>query len=192
MTGVQTCALPISTEAYAEAVDAWHEARAAAWGTAIRDHLGEDECGAFLVWGDPSLYDSTISVLERACRAGTPFATEVIPGITSVQALAARHRITFNRVGGAAQITTGRRLREGFPREADDVAVMLDGQLSFRAVLQEPLDVYWGAYVGMPQEELITGDLATVAEEIGRRRAEARARHGWIMDAYILKRRVEE
>lgn len=179
-------------DAYAEAVGAWHEARAAAWGAAIRDSLAENECGAFLVWGDPSLYDSTISILERVHHDdATAFKYEVIPGITSVQALAARHRITFNRVGGAAQITTGRRLREGFPSEADDVAVMLDGQLSFRAVLDEPLDIYWGAYVGMPQEQLVAGDLATVAEEIAQRRAEARERHGWIMDAYILKRRPD-
>jgi len=177
---------------YGAAVDAWHQARATAWATAMRDALSEEQCGAFLVWGDPSLYDSTLGILDRVrATGGLEFATEVIPGITSLQALAARHRITLNRVGGAIQVTTGRRLREGFPAEADDVAVLLDGQLSFRQLVDEPLDIYWGAYVGMPQEQLIAGDLATVAGDIERARLEARERNGWIMDTYVLKRRTE-
>lgn len=177
-------------EDYAAAVGAWHEARADAWGTAIRDSLSEDQCGAFLVWGDPSLYDSTLSILERIRKARMlSFETEVVPGITSLQALAARHRITLNRIGGAIQVTTGRRLRDGLPAEADDVAVLLDGQLSFRQFIDDSLDIYWGAYVGMPQEQLISGDLATVADDIARARLQARERHGWIMDAYVLRRR---
>ena len=45
-------------------------ARASVWGAALRDELGEDGAGGFIVWGDPSLYDSTIDVLERIRRAG--------------------------------------------------------------------------------------------------------------------------
>ena len=57
-----------------------------------------DEVGAFLVWGDPSLYDSTIRVIQQIIADGaTAFDYEVIPGITSVQALAAQHKIALNR-----------------------------------------------------------------------------------------------
>ena len=185
---------PLDGPAYRAAVEAWHAARAAVWEAAIRDAVGQDGCGAFLVWGDPSLYDSTIGVVERVRAAGRlPLTVEVIPGITSVQALAAAHGVPLNAVGGAVQITTGRRLAEaGFPREADDVVVLLDGATAFRSVLAEDLDIYWGAYVGTPDEVLIAGPLREVADEIVRARAEARARKGWIMDAYLLRRRDGE
>ena len=180
--------------AYRAAVEAWHAARAIAWEAALRDEVAEDGCGAFLVWGDPSLYDSTIGIVERVRATGRlPLAVEVIAGISSVQALAAAHRVTLNAVGGAVQITTGRRLAEaGFPHEADDVVVLLDGGTAFRSVLAEDLDIFWGAYIGTPDEVLIAGRLREVADEIARVRAEARARKGWIMDAYLLRRRPRE
>ena len=103
--------------AYRTAVEQWRAQRAQLWERAIADELGEDGCGAFLVWGDPSLYDSTLAVLDRIlARGSVAFEHEVVAGISSVQALTARHRMPLNRVGGAVQITTGRRLAaEGFP-----------------------------------------------------------------------------
>jgi len=96
--------------AYGAAVDDWRARRAELWGGALRDELGEAQTGGFIVWGDPSLYDSTIDVLERVRTQGhVELAFDVIPGISSVHALTARHRIPLNRVGGAVQITTGRR-----------------------------------------------------------------------------------
>jgi precorrin-6A synthase len=175
---------------YAEAVAQWRARRAEAWEAAIAAALPGDGCGAFLVWGDPALYDSTIAVLEQVrARGRVPFEYEVIPGISSVQALAARHRLAWTRVGGAVQITTGRRLAQGFPREADDVLVMLDSDCAFsRYAGDEELEIYWGAYIGSERELLISGPLPDVAGEIERARAEARARHGWIMDSYLLRR----
>ena len=66
--------------------------------------------GAFLAWGDPSLYDGMIDVLERARRP-----IRVMPGISAVSALAARHRSCLNRVAGDVLITTGRRVAAGLP-----------------------------------------------------------------------------
>ena len=64
------------------------------------------ETGAFLVWGDPALYDSTLGILDEIEGRGTvAFDVEVIPGISSVSALAARHRITLNQVGRPVHIT---------------------------------------------------------------------------------------
>lgn len=50
------------------------------------------------------------------------------------------------------------------------------------------LRVFWGAYLGTPDEVLIAGLLGEVAAEITRTRAELRDRHGWIMDTYLLRR----
>lgn len=180
-----------AAERYDEAVHDWRGRRADAWERALEEGLAPGGCGAFLVWGDPSLYDSTIAVLDQVLERGRiPFSYRVIPGISSLHALTARHRISLNRVGGAVLITTGRRLAEhGLPAGIDDVVVMLDAHCSFRHVIGEPLDIFWGAYLGTRHELLRAGPLSAVAGEIERVRADARERMGWIMDLYLLRRR---
>jgi precorrin-6A synthase len=174
---------------YAAAVEAWRSARADVWEELIARELGEDGCGAFLVWGDPALYDSTIAVLDEiASRGRVAFEFEVIPGISSVQALAAAHRVPLNRVGEPIEITTGRRLLERLGDDAGDVVVMLDAGTAFDAIEDRDTEIYWGAYVGTEDEILVAGRLRDVAGEIVRVRAEARERHGWIMDVYLLRR----
>lgn len=180
-----------TTPAYSTAVEDWRARRAELWERAIADELAEDGCGAFLVWGDPSLYDSTLAVLEQILAHGTvAFQHEVLPGISSVQTLTARHRIPLNRVGRPVQITTGRRLAEGFPEGVDEVVVMLDADCSFRHLQDDGLEIHWGAYVGMDDEILVSGRVSEVGEEIERLRREARERKGWIMDAYLLRRNL--
>ncbi|HTN25257.1 MAG TPA: precorrin-6A synthase (deacetylating) [Solirubrobacteraceae bacterium] len=174
---------------YAAAVAAWRSARADAWEALIAEELGDDGCGAFLVWGDPALYDSTIAVLDDiAARGRVAFDVEVIPGISSVQALAAAHRIPLNRVGEPIAITTGRRLLETHGSDAGDVVVMLDAACAFDAIEDRDTEIWWGAYVGTEHELLLAGRLRDVAAEIVRVRAAARERHGWIMDVYLLRR----
>ena len=175
--------------AYRSAVETWRSRRADIWEGLIRDELPDGGCGAFLVWGDPAFYDSTLAVIDQIfARGAVEFEHEVIPGISSIQALAARHRIPLNRVGQPIQITTGRRLSEGFPGAADDVVVMLDADCSFRLVTDGETEIYWGAYVGTEDEILVAGKLRDVAEEIERVRSEARERKGWVMDIYLLRR----
>jgi precorrin-6A synthase len=175
---------------YEPAVRAWHEQRASIYEKLIGEELGEDECGAFLVWGDPSLYDSTLRIIDQiVTRGNVAFAYEVIPGISAVQALAARHRIALNRIGRSIQITTGRKIAEGLPNGADDVIVMLDGDCSFKAIDASGIDIFWGAYLGTENEILAAGPLRERAPDIERMRAEAKARKGWIMDTYLLRKR---
>jgi precorrin-6A synthase len=116
------------------------------------------------------------------------FSYDVVPGISSVSALVARHRTGLNRVARPVQITTGRRLAEGFPEGVDDVVVMLDAHQGFRQYADQDIDIYWGAYIGTPDEILVSGPLAEAADRIERLRAEARERKGWIMDTYLLRR----
>ena len=60
----------------------------------INEEMTDDQCAGFLVWGDPALYDSTIRILQAILASGRcVFEFEVIPGITSVQALAAQHKV---------------------------------------------------------------------------------------------------
>ncbi|MFD3732000.1 precorrin-6A synthase (deacetylating) [Streptomyces sp. NPDC058632] len=175
--------------AYSPAVGDWRSARADIYARLIADELGEDQVGAFLVWGDPALYDSTLAILEEVLARGeVVFDYDVVPGISSVSALVARHRTGLNRVGRPVQITTGRRLAEGFPQGVDDVVVMLDAHQTFRQYAGQDVDIYWGAYIGTPDEILVSGPLAEVAPRIEALRAEARERKGWIMDTYLLRR----
>ena len=175
---------------YKRGVETWHRARAERLATRIAAEVAEDGCGAFLVWGDPSLYDSTLRLLDLV-REDDRFAfeIEVIPGISSVQVLAARHRLVLNTIGGSVLVTTGRALAErGWPDGADSVVVMLDRGDGLRAAVREDVEIYWGALLGTPRERLVSGKLADVVDEIERIRAEEKARSGWIMDIYLLRR----
>jgi precorrin-6A synthase len=174
------------------AVSAWRGARATLLTRLINEELAPGETGAFLVWGDPSLYDSILDVLKDIEAGGAvEFSYDMIPGISAVSALAARHRIMLNRIGGSVHITTGRRLRDrGLPEGADDVVVMLDADLAFTTVAPDGLDIYWGAYLGTPDEMLLAGPLAELADEIVRVRRAARQRKGWMFDTYLLRRRT--
>ena len=183
--------LPVRDQSgeYRQGVDDWHQAIAETYAELLTSETAEEGAAAFLVWGDPSLYDSTLRIIERLKRIA-PFelAIDVVPGITSIQQLCASHRIPLNKIGDPVVITTGRRLRDGFPADADTAVVMLDGECSFRHLQAAEYRIYWGAYLGTADELLIEGPLADVADEIVARREQARAKHGWIMDTYILRR----
>ena len=176
---------------YRAAVSAWHDQRAARYETLFTQELGADKCGAFLVWGDPGLYDSTLRILMQILERGlVQFEYEVIPGITAVQALTARHRIPLNRVGEPVQITTGRQLA-AHPEQVTttDVVVMLDGDCAFVNVSDDEVEIYWGAYLGTQDEILLSGKLSELRHRIPQVRAAARRRKGWIMDTYLMRKR---
>jgi precorrin-6A synthase len=171
----------------------WHSRIEAEYEKLLIGELGEEECGGFLVWGDPTLYDSTLRIIEKIQSKGdVALEYDVIPGISSVQALAAKHRIALNRIGESVHITTGRKLAEGFPNNAGSVVVLLDGEQSFKKIESRDIDIYWGAYVGTEDEILVSGRLSEVANDIEAIRAQARLEKGWIMDAYLLRKSGEK
>ena len=174
---------------YAARVELWHQQRSLIYERMMSEELEENQCGAFLVWGDPSLYDSTIRIVDQIlARGNLKFEFEVVPGITSMQALAARHKIALNGIGESIQITTGRKLASGKNVGDESVVVMLDGQCAFKNVGGEDTEIFWGAYLGMEQEVLLSGKLSEIADEIEAARREGRQKHGWIMDTYLLRR----
>jgi precorrin-6A synthase len=173
-------------EDYRGGVDDWHGAIAAVWSREIGAHFGASGRVAFLIWGDPSLFDSSLRIARRLDPLPE---IEVIPGITAVQALCAAHAIPLNEIGAPFLVTTGRQLREaGWPQAVETVVVMLDGGTAFQSLDPAGLHIWWGAYLGMPHQITFSGPLAEVSAKIAEARAQARERHGWIMDSYILKR----
>ena len=171
---------------YLDGVSDWHDAIAIVWQQTITLHEADNKRVALLVWGDPSLYDSTLRIADRL--EPKPNIT-VIPGITSLQVLTAAHAIPINRIGAPFTVTTGRKLREnGWPEGADTIAVMLDGECSFQYLEAENFEIWWGAYVGMPEQILLSGKLHEIRDTIVNYRAESREKHGWIMDIYVLRK----
>ncbi|GAA2344228.1 hypothetical protein Scani_33030 [Streptomyces caniferus] len=68
-----------------------------------------------------------------------------------------------------------------------DMVVMLDANESFDQVDGDDVWIYWGAYLGTPDELLVPGPLREVSDRIRQVRAAAHARHGWNMDTYLLR-----
>ncbi|WP_299965109.1 precorrin-6A synthase (deacetylating) [uncultured Roseobacter sp.] len=168
---------------YLERVARWHDEIAVRWQEALGT-VSPNGPVALLVWGDPSLYDSTIRIAQRLTPAP---AIRVVPGITAIQALTAAHAIPLNALGGPVTITTGRQLRDhGWPEGSTRVVVMLDGEAQFQHLDRSDLTIWWGAYLGMPEQVIDHGPLPDVAHRITSLRAAERARHGWIMDTYLL------
>ncbi|MCW2782717.1 MAG: hypothetical protein JWR35_3166 [Marmoricola sp.] len=174
---------------YRGAVRDWHEARVAAYEAVLVAHEGD---AAFLVWGDPAFYDSTIRIVEGIQRRGrVSFEYDVIPGISSVQVLAARHRIVLHEVGQPILITTGRRLSEAVDQGHDNIVVMLDGNLAC-VELEGEWQIWWGANLGTADERLVSGRLADVRDELRVQRDTAKGTSGWVMDTYLLRRPVPQ
>ncbi len=175
------------TPGYTQAVQEWRDKLEAAY-RAMFAELGEDGVGAFLVWGDPTLYDGTLRILKDMQASGWELAIEVIPGISAPQALAAQHQVTLNRVGEAVTITTGRRVAAGEADGLTSAVVMLDNHQAFQRFATTEAELFWGAYLGTADEILVAGPVSEVKDEIDARRREAQERHGWIMDTYMIRK----
>ncbi len=169
---------------YKEGVDEWHDAIAARWRDILGRELPHGGEAALLVWGDPSLYDSSLRIAARL-----KMDVRVVPGITAIQGLTAAHAMVLNEIGQSFLVTTGRQLREGgWPAGVDTLVVMLDAGCAFEVLDPEGVHIWWGAYLGMERQIIRAGTLADTGPEIRQIRAAARAEYGWIMDIYILRR----
>ncbi|MFV8381768.1 precorrin-6A synthase (deacetylating) [Corynebacterium hindlerae] len=164
---------------YKAEVERWHQARA----QLLIDAMPAEGTIAFLVWGDPSLYDSTLRIIERMRNLGLECTVSVSPGITAVQALTAAHGILLNRIGEDIRITTGRALREG---STSNTVVMLDGGAAWMHVPEA--EIWWGAYVGTDKQVLRHGIVSDIGADLAQEKAALREKHGWIMDIYLLRK----
>lgn len=172
-------------EGYHRAVTDWHAARATRYTTALKEHEGD---AGFLVWGDPALYDSMIRILERVATA-VDATLEVVPGVSSLSALAARHRIVPHGIGEPLHITTSRRLPEAIAQGQPNIAVLLTRSIDeLRAIDPTGWHIWWGANLGAPSERLANGPLADTLPTIEKARTTAKQEAGWLMDIYLLRR----
>ena len=178
-----------SGKLYKEGVKIWRQQKAEVVTELIKTKMKDGESGAFLVWGDPLLYDGHLEILEHILKQGAVnFEYEVIPGITSIQILAARHKIPLNRIGESIVITTGRRLKECTPGGIINTVVLLDSSSAFRHFKDTDVDIYWGGYLGSKDEILLSGRLKGIIEDLKKIRSKAKRKKGWLMDTYILRR----
>ncbi|WP_028661043.1 precorrin-6A synthase (deacetylating) [Nocardioides insulae] len=174
---------PVGDGGYVGAVADWHAARVAAYESVLAQRQGS---AAFLVWGDPAFYDSTIRIIEAIAARGTVSVDyDVLPGISALQLLAARHRIVLHDVGQPLHVTTGRRLGEAVDAGLTNIAVMLNRTLRLDGL--EEWRIWWGANLGRPEEALVAGRVRDVLEEIESAREQVRAATGWVMDIYLLQ-----
>ena len=68
----------------------------------------------------------------------------MIPGITAVQALAARHRLPLNRIAEPVMLDHRPPPAEGFPDDSDSVVVLLDGEGHLPALLTDQnVEIHW-------------------------------------------------
>ncbi|APT83844.1 precorrin-6A synthase (deacetylating) [Corynebacterium aquilae] len=173
---------------YRQEVARWHSARAQLLADTIRTNTTDNSTIAFLVWGDPSLYDSTLRIIERMRRECHLDAhVHTIPGITAIHALTAAHNILINRVGEAIHITTGRNLPNETPNNRRNIIVMLDGGTAWQDVAGDNTYIYWGAYLGTEHQTLRHGWARDIGEELATLKQQLRQQHGWIMDTYLLR-----
>lgn len=176
---------------YDREVRRWHAARVDAIAAAIAPLPAPDgrvPVVGFLVWGDPSLYDSTLRIVDAlAARPGWVVVHTVIPGVTSASALAAAHGIAVNRVGEPVHITTGRQLAQTPELVRGNQIVMLDGGEAFRAAARPGDEIFWAANLGTDDQVLVSGRVDDVADDIAAARAALKSRVGWVMDIYLLR-----
>ncbi len=176
----------LTGEGYQRAVADWHDARAEAYADVLRERGGT---AAFLVLGDPSLYDSTVRVVEKIQELGVPVEFDVLPGISAPQLLAARHRIVLHEVGRPVHVTTGRLLQEAVAAGQDNIVAMLNPppeRLDLAGL--DDWSVWWAANLGTSGERLVSGRLGDVTAQIADARSQARDHTGWVMDIYLLRR----
>lgn len=167
---------------YAGAVADWHSARVSAFESVLRSRGGT---AGFLVWGDPSLYDSTVRIVSAlAARLGCEY--DVLPGISAPQLLAARHKIVLHEVGQPLLITTGRRFREAIDAGQDNIVVMLLRSLDLDGL--DDWSIWWGANLGTSSESLIAGRVGDVRSALEEARDRVKASAGWVLDICLLRR----
>ena len=58
--------------------------------------MADGECGAFLVWGDPTLYDSTIRIVEMIASSGRHQASLIAEDISLLERINANRSKTNN------------------------------------------------------------------------------------------------
>lgn len=170
------------TGIYEEEVKRWREKKAQILKEVLEREM-EREAG-FLVWGDPSLYDGHLEIFKELQKE-LGFSLEVVPGISAFQILSAKHQISLTEIAGTLIFTTPRGLKK-LGQIEHRVIVFLDNYETYKNFASQNLEIYWGAYLGTPEEVLLSGELKEVLSQIVELRRKLRKDKGFIMETYLL------
>jgi precorrin-6A synthase len=175
---------PVGDGGYVSAVAGWHAARVTAYEAVLAERPGT---AAFLVWGDPAFYDSTIRIVEAIAERGVvEVEYDVVPGISALQLLAARHRIVLHDIGQPLHVTTARLLADAVAAGQTNIAVMLNRAVELDGL--EDWTIWWGANLGRPEEELVAGRVGDVLADVEAARERIREAVGWVLDILVVRR----
>jgi precorrin-6A synthase len=175
---------PVGDGGYVSAVAGWHAARVTAYEAVLAERQGT---AAFLVWGDPAFYDSTVRIVEAVAERGVvEVEYDVVPGISALQLLAARHRIVLHDIGQPLHVTTSRLLADAVASGQTNIAVMLNRAVELDGL--EEWTIWWGGNLGRPEEELVAGRVGDVLTEVEAARERIREAAGWVLDILVVRR----
>ncbi len=170
------------TGSYKKEVKKWRESKAQILKEVLKKETEKE--GGFLVWGDPSIYDGHLEIFKEVQKE-LNFSLEVIPGISAFQILSAKHQISLTEIGGTLIFTTPRGIKK-FTQLQDRIVVFLDNYETYKNFTSQNLKIYWGAYLGTPEEILFSGNLKEVLPQIIELRRKLRKEKGFIMETYLL------
>ncbi len=169
---------------YKQKVSNWRKEKAEVILRFLKQRKDLREFG-FLIIGDPCLYDGHIEVFKEVQKE-VPLEIEVIPGISAMQVLSARFKVSLSEIAGNILITTSRGLR-CMKEILQTTVVFLDNYQTFRLFKDKPVEIFWGAYLSTEKEELLSGSLNEIAEKIVECRKKLKSENGYIMDIYFLR-----
>lgn len=168
-------------------VESWRKEKASILAEILKDV--DEAC--FLVLGDPSLYDGHIEIFKEVSK-NLPMEIEVIPGISTINLLSAKHKISLTKVAETLVITTPRPLRKQKEISRNTV-VFLDNYETFKLFKDDSeLMIYWGAYIGTEKEVLFNGKLSQCWQELVELRRKLKEKHGYIMETYLLTKKEKD
>ena len=168
-------------------VESWRKEKVSILAKVLKDV--DEAC--FLVLGDPSLYDGHIEIFKEVNKH-LPIEIEVIPGISTINFLSAKHKISLTKVAESLLITTPRPLRKK-KEISRNTLVFLDNYETFKLFKDESeLMIYWGAYLGTEKEVLFNGKLSECWQKLVELRRKLKKKHGYIMETYLLTKKEKD
>jgi precorrin-6A synthase len=168
-------------------VESWRKEKVSILAEVLKDV--DEAC--FLVLGDPSLYDGHIEIFKEVSK-NLPMEIEVIPGISTINLLSAKHKISLTKVAETLLITTPRPLRKQ-KEISRNTLVFLDNYETFKLFKDDSeLMIYWGAYIGTEKEVLFNGKLSQCWQELVELRRKLKEKHGYIMETYLLTKKEKD
>lgn len=134
---------------------------------AVLEIARELECGRTVAWvtaGDPLFYGTSLHVLEELHRFAPAVRIEVVPGVTSMCAAAARAGLELARLDDSLLVIPAAYGLDRLPESLDEFATIcllkvnsvFDSLLDRLRSISQPFHAVYVERVGMPGERVVT------------------------------------